>query len=122
MAVYDIAPSVKGHTLLIPKRHVANFSELNDNEILDMLSAMKILLPVLVKLYGDESNSYNILSQVGPSSGMSIPHLHIHILPRKKNDKYNTQRSNIYFDVDSGAKSLSNTEYKLEVEKLRKEF
>ena len=118
MAVYDIAPVVEGHTLLIPKRHIFSFIELNNKELNDLIKVMKAILPVLIKLYGDETNSYSILSQVGVSSGMSIPHLHLHILPRKRSA---SNSNNPYYSIET-SRIIKKDEYLREVKRLRKEL
>ena len=118
MAVYDIAPVVEGHTLLIPKRHIFSFIELNNKELNDLIKVMKAILPVLIKLYGDETNSYSILSQVGVSSGMSIPHLHLHILPRKRST---SNSNNPYYSIET-SRIIKKDEYLREVKRLRKEL
>ena len=111
IAVYDIAPVVPGHSLLIPKRHVANFIDLKKVEFEDIFKTLNKVLPTLISLYGDKSFSYNLISQVGQFSGMSIKHLHMHIIPRKSNDKFNVNKENIYQNVDNKAKKLNKQQY-----------
>ncbi len=118
MALYDIAPAVKGHSLIVPKRHVNSFIELTPIEITDFLKTLKVVIPVLLRLYGDESNSYNLLSQIGEFSGMSIPHLHIHLLPRRKDDLYNNAKTEIYSSIDA-KKRLTHLEYIAEVARIK---
>ena len=118
IALCDIAPVVYGHSLIIPRRHVLDFSELSSEELLDMQSVINKVKPVILKLYGDSSNSYDLTAQIGEYSGMSVRHLHFHIIPRKKNDEY--QKGKSVFDAIEHVKRLDDDEYLKRVAILRK--
>ncbi|MBU0688334.1 MAG: HIT family protein [Gammaproteobacteria bacterium] len=85
----DTYPTSPGHTLVIPRRHVASFFELTPEEVaacMDLIQKEKELL--------DEAfhpDGYNIGVNVGPAAGQSILHVHIHIIPRYKGDVENPQ-------------------------------
>ncbi len=83
---YAVSP---GHTLVIPKRHVASFFDLRPEEI----SACMELITEERKLLDEEfsPDGYNIGVNVGPAAGQSIHHVHIHIIPRYKGDVDNPQ-------------------------------
>ena len=78
----DIAGDVDGHMLAVPKKHVKN--------ILDCDLAILNHLMVTVKRVSDhcvENCGYqgvNLLNASDESAGQSVPHFHIHIIPRKK--------------------------------------
>jgi diadenosine tetraphosphate (Ap4A) HIT family hydrolase len=83
---YAVSP---GHTLVIPKRHVASFFDLTPEEIhavMDLITEEKKLLDEEFKPDG-----YNIGVNVGPAAGQSIFHAHIHIIPRYQGDVANPQ-------------------------------
>lgn len=83
---YAVSP---GHTLVIPKRHVASFFELTPEEItacMDLITEERKLLDEEFKPDG-----YNIGVNVGQAAGQSIFHVHIHIIPRYKGDVENPQ-------------------------------
>lgn len=111
IAIYDIAPVVPGHSLIIPKRHVSNFIDLKKIEFEDIFKTLNKVLPILISLYGDKSFSYNIISQVGQFSGMSVKHIHIHLIPRKSDDKFNTNNEDIYRHIDNKTKKLNKKDY-----------
>ena len=74
----------EGHTLIIPKRHVASFFEISNEErraLLDLLDQAK-------KAIDQEFSpaAYNIGINDGASAGQTVPHLHIHLIPRYKGD------------------------------------
>lgn len=83
---YAVSP---GHTLVIPRRHVASFFDLTPEEI-------KACMELITKergLLDNEFNpdGYNIGVNVGPAAGQSIFHVHIHLIPRYKGDVGNPQ-------------------------------
>jgi len=85
----DTYPTSPGHTLVIPRRHVASFFELTQEEV----AACMGLIQQEKKLLDAEfqPDGYNIGVNVGPAAGQSILHVHIHIIPRYKGDVENPQ-------------------------------
>ena len=84
LAFYDGFPVSEGHVLIIPKRHVANYFELTQEEIVamnDLMFKIKSLLDN--KLHPD---GYNIGINVNEAAGQSIFHVHMHLIPRYKGD------------------------------------
>lgn len=84
VAFLDNHPCVKGHTVVIPKRHGANILEFSDDELKDIFAGVKAATQKIKDALPVES--FNIGLNHGPASGQSINHLHIHILPRWPND------------------------------------
>ena len=83
---YAVSP---GHTLVIPKRHVASFFDLMPEEIIacmGLITEERRLLDAEFKPDG-----YNIGVNIGPAAGQSIFHVHIHIIPRYTGDVENPQ-------------------------------
>jgi bis(5'-adenosyl)-triphosphatase len=120
MAVCDIAPVVYGHSLIIPVRHVLDVDDLSEEEILDLFNTVKKVNQVLLRLYGDESKSYDMTTQVGEYSGMSVRHLHFHLIPRRKADSF--QHGKSVFDAIERVARLPEEEYAKRVAVLRKEL
>jgi diadenosine tetraphosphate (Ap4A) HIT family hydrolase len=83
-AVYDNYPVSKGHVLLIPKRHVKTYFELNYVELASVGVNIGIIKRILDKKYNP--TGYNIGINCGESAGQTIPHCHIHIIPRYDGD------------------------------------
>lgn len=83
---YAVSP---GHTLVIPRRHVADFFELTPEEI---NTCMELIIEER-KLLDEEfqPDGYNIGVNVGLAAGQSIFHVHIHIIPRYEGDVENPQ-------------------------------
>ena len=77
-------PVVPGHMLICPKRHLDKLDDLTREE-LDAILDLRIKLKLaLKKVFGAEGFDY--AWNEGISSGQSVPHLHIHMLPRKSGD------------------------------------
>jgi diadenosine tetraphosphate (Ap4A) HIT family hydrolase len=83
-AVYDNYPVSKGHVLLIPKRHVKTYFELNYVELASVGVNIGIIKRILDKKFNP--TGYNIGINCGESAGQTIPHCHIHIIPRYDGD------------------------------------
>ena len=83
---YAVSP---GHSVVIPKRHVASFFDLTPDEVIacmELIKEEKRLIDAEFKPDG-----YNIGVNVGPAAGQSIYHVHIHIIPRYQGDVENPQ-------------------------------
>lgn len=87
VAIFDAFPVNPGHMLIIPKNHHSDFFSLNKDEyrcILELLHRCHVHID-------DEfrPDGYNIGVNIGPSGGQSIPHLHVHLIPRHRGDVEN---------------------------------
>ena len=120
-AVYDIAPVLPGHCLVMPIRHVLDIRQLNGTETLDMFEVIKKIAPVLLRLYNASDESYSLTAQIGPYSGMSIRHLHLHFIPRNKDDIFQSSGSDIYYQIER-SKKISKEEMQRNVQLLRSEL
>ena len=82
--IRDGFPVSEGHTLIIPKRHVASFFEITNEErraLLDLLDQVQKDLDHKLK-----PAAYNIGINDGIAAGQTVPHLHVHLIPRYKGD------------------------------------
>ena len=85
----DTYPASPGHSVVVPKRHVASFFDLTTEEVtacMELIKQERALLDAEFKPDG-----YNIGVNIGPAAGQSIMHVHIHIIPRYKGDVENPQ-------------------------------
>ena len=85
VAIKDGYPVTKGHTLVIPKRHVAEYFELTDAERRDADSLLKFLQRKITRK-DPAITGYNIGVNCGESAGQTIFHLHYHLIPRRDGD------------------------------------
>lgn len=81
----DIAGDVDGHMVAVPKKHIENILDC-DTEILNqlMLAVKKVSNHCVENC---DFDGVNLLNASGKSAGQSVPHFHIHIIPRKENDE-----------------------------------
>ena len=87
LAFYDKFPVNPGHTLIIPKRHVASYFDLTEEEILDMQRLLKMVQPIVAERF--QPDGFNIGVNIGLMAGQSIFHVHMHLIPRFKGDVEN---------------------------------
>lgn len=84
LVVYDKYPVNEGHVLVVPKRHVSNYFDLEQEEvdsIWQMVNKVKLILDAKYKPQG-----YNVGFNIGRAAGQTIDHVHIHVIPRYKGD------------------------------------
>lgn len=86
-AIYDKFPVNNGHALIIPKKHCANYFDLNFRD----QSACWFILNKVKKIVSERFNpdGFNIGVNVSASAGQTVPHVHIHLIPRYKGDVEN---------------------------------
>lgn len=85
MAIDDGFPISPGHTLIIPRRHVGSFFDLSEAERNSLLSLLEGAKRRLDKQFGPDG--YNIGINDGLAAGQTVPHLHIHLIPRFHGDR-----------------------------------
>ena len=84
ITIRDGFPISPGHTLIIPKRHIASFFAATDTEHKALLQALTIAKTELEQKYAPDG--YNIGINDGIAAGQTIQHLHIHLIPRYAGD------------------------------------
>jgi len=84
LAFLDIYPHAPAHTVLIPKKHYYNILEVEDNEIASLFVALKKTLALIQNAINPDGFTVGINHK--EAAGQVIPHLHIHLIPRFKND------------------------------------
>ncbi|MDC0472427.1 HIT family protein [Pelagibacteraceae bacterium] len=78
-------PVTQHHTLIITNRHIEDFFDLTDSEIVNLNKIMKEQKKELLKL--DKTiTGFNVGVNIGKDAGQSIKHCHIHLIPRRKGD------------------------------------
>ena len=83
-AHYDSYPVNPGHCLIIPRRHVAEYFQATAEEKTAVWALVDEMKTIIDKEY--RPDGYNVGINVGEAAGQSIPHLHIHMIPRYKGD------------------------------------
>ena len=103
-ALVNLKPLLPGHVLIVPHRRVARLTSLSFEETADLFQLVKQVQRMLAWKYfpssstprsgkverqkdggkggSPENGSFNIALQDGPAAGQSVPHVHVHIIPR----------------------------------------
>ena len=84
LVIWDAFPISPGHTLIIPKRHVGSFFDLEADERAELLALLCQAKVVADKEFSPQG--YNIGINDGAAAGQTVPHLHLHLIPRFKGD------------------------------------
>jgi diadenosine tetraphosphate (Ap4A) HIT family hydrolase len=102
-AFCNLRPIVPGHVLVMSARSVARLEDLTDEEHDDLWRTVRVVQGILKQQYSDKATaattddsdktsllasslSFNVAVQDGRAAGQSVPHVHVHILPRSPGD------------------------------------
>jgi len=85
-AFLDINPAgkLRGHTLVLPKKHFETIDECDDAYLKELILAIKRLIPAIRAVSGAEG--INVLQNNGKAAGQLVKHVHFHIIPRMHKD------------------------------------
>ena len=84
LAFLDIRPLAAGHALVVPKRHAAKLEDARPEDRHALLDAAALLAPILARETGTKDCTIAINN--GPDAGQEVPHVHVHLVPRKAGD------------------------------------
>ena len=79
-AFLDINPLTRGHTLVIPKEKSPTMDSLSDDSAASLGRVLPKICRAIMQVTG--ASDYNLIQNNGESAGQTVPHLHIHIIPR----------------------------------------
>lgn len=81
----DVAEDVDGHLLVIPKTHCKNLLDCDPDTLNAVMQTVREVSVHLTTNCGYDG--VNLLNANNESAGQSVPHFHIHIIPRKQGDQ-----------------------------------
>jgi histidine triad (HIT) family protein len=84
IAILDKYPISKGHTLVMPKKHMQRVKDLSRTEFCAMYARVHALNTLITSRMGATASHISIND--GPAANQLIPHVHVHIIPRTEND------------------------------------
>lgn len=84
LAFLDVNPRAPGHTLVIPKKHIQSLIDLEEDLIGSTFTTVKHVEHILSSAL--KPDAFTIGINEGQAAGQEIPHLHINVIPRFKND------------------------------------
>ena len=89
-ASYDSYPVTEHHCLIIPKRHIKDYFDLSNDELVACNELIHVVKKEITKK--DQTvKGFNLGTNIGKVSGQSILHCHLHLIPRREGDVDNPQ-------------------------------
>ena len=98
LAFLDIAKNAEGHIILVPKTHCVNLLDASEEQVIELAKATKIISKHLLEKCG--FTGINTFNANGESAQQTVPHFHIHIIPRKEKDGLEAWRLEEKFNFD----------------------
>ena len=80
LAILDISQATKGHTLVLPKKHYASFLSTPKSVMHKVYDVAQRIGQAEIAVLG--AKGVNILTNAGEAAGQSVPHFHVHVIPR----------------------------------------
>ncbi len=96
IAFLDAFPLVRGHTLVIPKRHYEKVQDMTYDDNMDLFGMLHKIVSSVDKITG----STLLAIHNGKKSGQEIPHVHVHIIPRYSSRSVEWTKRKIVDDVE----------------------
>ena len=84
IAFFPLNPATPGHTLVIPKRHIANFLVINHTQVVGLSNATLLVARAVERAIHPEG--MNLITSAGRAATQTIFHLHMHVVPRWDDD------------------------------------
>lgn len=85
LAFLDINPAMRGHTLVIPKEHAPDLHSIAPESLDAVMRTTQVVARILHT--GLQADGINIVQNNGAAAGQEIFHYHVHVLPRRTDDK-----------------------------------
>jgi len=84
LAFMDINPLTEGHLLVVPKKHVTGLFDGDEETLAVAITTAAKIARTMKKVLG--LDSLNMIQANGPWAMQSVPHLHLHLVPRREGD------------------------------------
>lgn len=94
IALLDIKPVNPGDILAVVKKHYRNFEEITEEDFTALMLVSKKMGALLKEKLGAEG--YNLSVNNDPAAGQTIPHVHVHLIPRHADDGHLPWRQSAY--------------------------
>jgi len=80
----DVFPRSLGHTLVVLENPSQRLADLSDTDLMKLFSGVKQTQSILSNYFG--TTDFTVTIHDGPLAGQEIPHVHVHVIPRKQGD------------------------------------
>jgi len=84
VAILDVNPVAPGHSLVLPREHLETWDGLSDDLAGRLAVASRSVARAVLAATG--AQGYNLLVNNQRCSGQAIPHVHVHVIPRREAD------------------------------------
>jgi len=98
-AFLDIYPASEGHTLVTPIKHFSNFTDMNSEDVASLFEVARKITAAVEKAFSAEGSNIGINN--GEAAGQEVPHVHVHVIPRKKGDGGRGIKSIVWTEPDT---------------------
>jgi histidine triad (HIT) family protein len=98
-AFLDIYPASEGHTLVAPKKHFSNFTDMNAEDVASLFEAARKITDAVEKAFSADGSNIGINN--GEAAGQEVLHVHVHVIPRKKGDGGRGIKSIVWTEPDT---------------------
>lgn len=112
-------PIVPGHVLIAPRRCVAKYEDLTEDEKKSIEDLRLKIINALIKSFN--AQGFNYAWNENPIAGQSVPHFHLHVLPRKENDEGVTEYEPRKFLYRPGSRETTPEDELIKIVKLIQE-
>jgi histidine triad (HIT) family protein len=86
LAILDVRPIVRGHTLVIPKKHTADLTDTPPETVAEMVRIGQ-RIGQAARVSELQADGNNVVINDGKAAFQSVFHIHLHVAPRKSGDK-----------------------------------
>ena len=100
--ILDVSPATKGHALILPKAHYADIHEMPEELLAEAIKVAQKVIKHAAPILG--CDGYNVLQNNGTAAGQTVFHLHIHFIPRWKDDAVNVKWAPLSYADGEAAK------------------
>ena len=109
-ALVNLRPLLPGHILVCPRRVVPRYSQLTIPETTDLFLTVRKVSRMLERVY--KADALNIAIQDGKEAGQSVPHVHVHIIPRRTGDMDGRGGSDAIYELMDGEEGDLGEQYR----------
>ena len=99
-ALVNLKPLLPGHVLVSPVRVTPRLSQLSPQETTDLFLTVQRVSKMIERVYS--ASALNVAIQDGVDAGQSVPHVHVHIIPRQKDDLRDRGGADRIYDMMDG--------------------
>lgn len=113
IAFLDISPTVKGHTLVVPKEHHVSLTTLPDDYRAQLMTVAPTIAAALMRAV--DGDGFNLLLSNGECAGQVVPHVHLHVMPRRTDDAFSLwPPTSVEYDANEKDDLLEKTRTRLD--------